>query len=237
MPVVPTPPTTPEVTLSTLSKPCEIQTLHNIDNLQSNTPSLPSQTISIIDTITPSTLCSSTGLINQKSPTPGQQTRLDGGQKPHGAELNSQYPYIMLWSNIDALCWLDVLLCHLCYSGSVRRHIGSISYSSVLKKLITAFEEAQALIAPLQKNMDSFLHSVMELENVAVKRGESTYPLCSFPGKYALLIDLCLIKGVLSRSRVDPLSELFLKGGNSSFIAVIASVFCSKKANTGHSNE
>jgi len=43
----------------------------------------------------------------------------------------------------------------------------------------------------------------------------------------------------MSRSRVDTLSELcfpFLKGGNSAFIAAIASGFFLEKTNIGHSN-
>lgn len=85
-----------------------------------------------------------------------------------------KYPYTMLWANIDALCWLDVLLCVLCHNTSIRETSTHLPYTSVLKKLLVAFDEAQALIAPLQNGGNRLLHTVMDQEKLSVKRGECT---------------------------------------------------------------
>ncbi|XP_067945117.1 SUMO-specific isopeptidase USPL1-like [Watersipora subatra] len=84
---------------------------------------------------------------------------------------SSKYFYVMLWCNIDALCWLDVLLANLCYNQSLRSILDSLSYSSLIKKLLVAYDEAQALIAPLQDGNKSLLHTVIESDELRVKRG------------------------------------------------------------------
>jgi len=91
----------------------------------------------------------------------------------------------MLWSNVDALCWLDVLLCMLCYNHSIRQLSPSLPYSCVVKKLLLAFDESQALIAPLQKGKSNILHSLLEFDRnqPAVKIGESL-ELCACCSKY-----------------------------------------------------
>lgn len=93
--------------------------------------------------------------------------------------------YVMLWSNVDALCWLDVLLCMLCYNHSIRQLSPSLPYSCVVKKLLLAFDESQALIAPLQKGESNILHSLLEFDRnqPAVKIGESL-ELCARCSKY-----------------------------------------------------
>lgn len=75
-------------------------------------------------------------------------------------------PYRMLWANTDALCWLDVLLGFLCFNTSVRTAAKSLSYSSMVKKLLVAYDEAQALLEPLQKGDNHILHSVMAQEKL-----------------------------------------------------------------------
>ena len=90
----------------------------------------------------------------------------------------SKQPYVMLWSNIDALCWLDVLLALLCHNKSVRTVLEGLPYSSVIKKLLLAYDESQALIAPLQAEGKSLLHSVLTDDKLSVKRGEDTYMKC-----------------------------------------------------------
>lgn len=79
---------------------------------------------------------------------------------------------IMLWANIDALCWLDVLLCALCHSQCIRRAIQSLPFCSVIKKLVLTFDEAQDMIRPLQQGENKLLHSVLDLNDSRVKRGQ-----------------------------------------------------------------
>lgn len=79
---------------------------------------------------------------------------------------------VMLWTNIDALCWLDVLLCTLCHSKSMKTAIQKLSYSSVIKKLILTFDEAQDMIRPLQQGENKLLHSVLDLNDSRVKKGQ-----------------------------------------------------------------
>lgn len=78
---------------------------------------------------------------------------------------------VMLWNNIDALCWLDVLLCALCHSNSMKTAVEELSYSSVIKKLILTFNEAQDMIGPLQQGHNKLLHSVLDLNDSRVKKG------------------------------------------------------------------
>lgn len=84
----------------------------------------------------------------------------------------SRYPYVMLWSNIDALCWLDVLLCMLCNNNSLRKVSHLLPYSSVIKKLLLAYDESQQLIEPFQSGDSNIFKSVIEQDKPAVKRGE-----------------------------------------------------------------
>lgn len=86
--------------------------------------------------------------------------------------INSAAPFIMLWANIDALCWLDVLLCMLCHNSWVRALAGSLPYSSIVKKLLLAYKESQSLIEPLQNGDSMLLQRVMNDERPAVKLGE-----------------------------------------------------------------
>lgn len=89
--------------------------------------------------------------------------------------------YVMLWGNIDALCWLDVLLCYVCHNMSIRNIAANLPYSSVLKKLLLTFDEAQAMIEPLQQGQNKLLCSVMGMERGLVKRGEpchTTVTIC-----------------------------------------------------------
>lgn len=93
-------------------------------------------------------------------------------QPPVPKLSSSDSVYLMLWGNIDALCWLDVLLCYICHNPSIRSMASSLPYSSALKKLLLIFDEAQAMIEPLQRGQNKLLYSVMELGRGAVKRGE-----------------------------------------------------------------
>ena len=103
--------------------------------------------------------------VTSKSPSiAGGQTSLDNLVNNSDEKVSD--PFRMLWANTDALCWLDVLLGFLCFNTSVRSVSQKLPYSSVIKKLLVAYDEAQALIEPLQKGDNHILHSVMAQEKL-----------------------------------------------------------------------
>ena len=59
---------------------------------------------------------------------------------------NSEVKYLHWW-NKDALCWLDVAMCMLVHSQTVRRLLKDVNtVENLVKRIVTAWDEAQTIV-------------------------------------------------------------------------------------------
>ena len=89
----------------------------------------------------------------------------------------AQKPSRLQWRNREALCWLDVVMCLLVHCKQLRKLFNSTNSNehSVLRTLITAYDQAQSLLEFVNSSGDSLPDKTANLETsvgtITVKTG------------------------------------------------------------------